>query len=79
MRKLAFIGLLAVLASAQAEESAVERAARKTGQFLDRAGKAIERGAKAAGRGVERAATATQKGAEKVHKKVDERVRPENQ
>ena len=90
MRKLAFIGLLALLASAQAQESAVERAARKTGQFLergakavspglDRAGKAIERGAKAAGRGVDRAATATQKGAEKVHKKVDERVRPENQ
>ena len=54
----------------QAADNAVERG-------LDKAGKAIERGAKAAGRGVDRAAGATQKGAAKVHRKVDERVRPE--
>jgi hypothetical protein len=87
MRIYMVAAALAVAASAYAEESAIERAARKTGQFLergadkvapalDKAGKAIERGAKAAGRGVERAGRAVQKGGAKVHKKVDEAVRP---
>ncbi|MGH8706613.1 MAG: hypothetical protein ACREVD_00935 [Burkholderiales bacterium] len=64
------LALLAAVLPAQAADNAVERA-------LNKAGKAIERGAKAAGRGVDRGARATQKGAAKVHKKVDERVRPE--
>jgi hypothetical protein len=63
------LAMLVVTATGQAADSAVERG-------LQNAGKAIERGAKAAGRAVDRAATATQKGAKKVHKKVDERVRP---
>jgi hypothetical protein len=86
-KSLLLIVGLAISAQAYAEESALERAARKTGAFvertadkvspgLDRAGKAIERGAKAAGRGAERGATAVQKGAGKVHRKVDEKVRP---
>lgn len=64
------LAMLVVTAAGQAADNAVERG-------LQQAGKAIERGAKAAGRAVDRAATATQKGAKKVHKKVDERVRPE--
>ena len=64
------LAMLVVAATGQAADSAVERG-------LQKAGKAIERGAKATGRAVDRGATATQKGAKKVHKKVDERVRPE--
>lgn len=55
---------------AQAEDNAVERG-------LKKAGKAVERGVKAAGRAVDRGAQSVQKGAEKVHKKVDEKVRPQ--
>lgn len=87
MRLLMLAAALAVSASAYAEESALERAARKTGQFLergankvapalDRAGKAIERGAKATGRAVERAGSATQSGAAEVQRKAEEAVRP---
>ena len=54
---------------AQAEDNAVERG-------LKKAGKAVERGVKAAGRAVDRGAQSVQKGAEKVHRKVDEKVRP---
>jgi len=57
-------------AAAADKESAVERG-------LNKAGKAIERGAKATGRAVERGANAVQKGAAKVHKKVDDKVRPQ--
>jgi hypothetical protein len=66
-------GLLFALALAagavQAADSAIERG-------LNQAGKAIERGAKASGRAVERAGRAVQKGGAKVHKKVDDAVRP---
>jgi hypothetical protein len=61
---------LALAAGAvQAADNALERG-------LDKAGKAIERGAKATGRAVERAGRAVQKGGAKVHKKVDDAVRP---
>ena len=65
--------LLLVLVPGQAaadKDSAVEKG-------LQKAGKAVERGAKAAGRAVDRGAQAVQKGAEKVHKKIDEKVRPQ--
>jgi hypothetical protein len=64
--------LILLLASlpAHAEDNALERG-------LKKAGKAIERGAKSAGRAVDRGAQAVQKGAEKVHKRVDEKVRPQ--
>ena len=68
MMRCLLILLLAAL-PAQAEDNAVERG-------LKTAGKAIERGVKAAGRGVDRGAQAVQKGAAKVHKKVDDKVRP---
>jgi hypothetical protein len=62
--------LLFAALPAHAEDNAVERG-------LKRAGKAVERGVKAAGHAVDRGAKAVQKGAEKVHKKVDEKVRPQ--
>jgi hypothetical protein len=88
MKSILILAALAVAGAVYAEESALERAARKTGEFLerggkkvspalDRAGKGIELGARAAGRGVDRGATATQKGAEKIHGKIDEKVRPQ--
>ena len=68
MMRWMLVVLLAAL-PAQAEDNAVERG-------LKSAGKAIERGAKATGRAVERAGRAVQKGGAKVHKKVDDAVRP---
>ena len=71
MRRMLVL-LLAVapgVGAAADKDTAVERG-------LQKAGKAIERGAKATGRAVERGAKAVQKGAAKVHKKVDDKVRP---
>jgi hypothetical protein len=69
MMRCLLILLLAAL-PAQAEDNAVERG-------LKKAGKALERGIKAAGRGADRGAQAVQKGAAKVHKKVDDKLRPQ--
>jgi hypothetical protein len=71
MRRWMLVLLLALAPghAAADKDSAVEKG-------LQKAGKAIERGAKAAGHAVDRGAKAVQKGAEKVHKKVDEKVRP---
>ena len=69
MRTLLLIGMLAALGSAQAEKSALERG-------LDKTGQAIERGAQSTGRALDRAGNSVAKGAEKVHKKVDDKVRP---
>jgi hypothetical protein len=43
---------------------------------MPRTGKAVEKGIKSAGHAVDRGAKAVQKGAARVHKKVDEKVRP---
>lgn len=69
MRLLSMLAALLVAIPGQAQDSAIERG-------LNKAGKAIERGAKATGRAVERAGRAVQKGGAKVHKKVDDAVRP---
>jgi hypothetical protein len=69
MRLLSMLAALFVAIPGHAQDSAIERG-------LDKAGKAIERGAKATGRAVERAGRAVQKGGAKVHKKVDDAVRP---
>lgn len=69
MMRILLILLLAAL-PAQAQDNAVERG-------LKKAGKAAEHGIKSAGRAVDRGAKAVQKGAEKVHKKIDEKVRPQ--
>ena len=66
---IVMLGLAVAAAPLHAQDSAVERG-------LKKAGKAVEHGAKTAGRAVDRAAQSVQKGAEKVHKKVDEKVRP---
>ena len=63
-----FLALAAL--PARAADTAVERG-------LDKAGKAIERGAKTAGRAADRGAKAVQKGAAKVHRKIDDKVRPQ--
>lgn len=87
MRLLGIAILLLAVLPGYAEESAIERAARKTGELLergakkvspalDKAGKSVEQGAKAAGRAVDRGATAVQKGAAKVHRKIEEKVMP---
>jgi hypothetical protein len=68
--------LVFLLASASApigaEDNAVERAAKKAGNALDRSGKAIERGAKRTAKAAERPRRATQKFLEKSGKKIDE-------
>ena len=69
MMRILLILLLAAL-PAQAQDNAGERG-------LKKAGKAAEHGIKSAGRAVDRGAKAVQKGAEKVHKKIDEKVRPQ--
>lgn len=69
MRTLLLAGILAALTPAHAEKSALERG-------LDKTGKAIERGAQSTGRALDRAGNSVAKGAEKVHKKVDDKVRP---
>lgn len=68
MMRWLLILLLAAL-PARAEDNAVERG-------LKKAGKAAEHGIKTAGRAVDRGAKAVQKGAEKVHRKIDEKIRP---
>lgn len=70
MRAVLLGVLVALMAPAFAEESAIERA-------LQKAGKAMDRGAKSAGRALDRTGNNIAKGAEKVHGKVDEKVRPE--
>ncbi len=69
MRLWMLVIMAMVALPGNAADNAVERG-------LQKAGKAIERGAKATGRAVERGAKAVQKGAAKVHKKVDDKVRP---
>ena len=87
MRKAVWLGLVLVCPAAPAEESALERAGRKTGAFvertadrvspaLERAGQSIERGARATGRAIDRAGNSVAKGAEKVHRQIDDKVRP---
>lgn len=63
------LGLLLAAGSLHAADSAVERG-------LQKAGKAVEKGIKSAGHAVDRGAKAVQKGAARVHRKVDEKVRP---
>jgi hypothetical protein len=63
------LGFLLAAGSPYAADNAVERG-------LQQAGKSVEKGIKRAGRAVDRGAKAVQKGAARVHKKVDEKVRP---
>lgn len=65
--------LLLVLACAPAlaADNAAERAAKSTGNFLDKAAKGIERGAKATGKAAERPRAATQNFFERSGKKID--------
>ena len=63
------LGFLLAAGFVHAADNAVERG-------LQKAGKAVEKGIKGAGHAVDRGAKAVQKGAARVHKKVDEKVRP---
>jgi hypothetical protein len=71
MNRWILLFLLAT-APALADDNAVERAAKKAGNALERGGKAIERGAKRTAKAAERPRRATQKFLEKSGKKIDE-------